>query len=172
VEKRGNLLSHSGHEEFVLAEQFLWHGVVEFQEKLILACDFLQKVLPAEFHGGIELGFAESVEALDAEILPVGGPADRGFVTGNPALASFDDPFEDSEVFAESWPQELSFGVFAEPVNVEDPRKSFDVFAHIEPMAEVIAHVVAAERKHRHRVASDGSDSVSYTHLRAHETLS
>ena len=40
-EKRGNPLSHPGHEEFVLAEQFLWHRVVEFQEKLILAGYFL-----------------------------------------------------------------------------------------------------------------------------------
>jgi len=143
----------------VLAEQFFGHRVVEFQEKLILAGDFLQKVLSAEFHGGIELLFGESFEALDTEILPVGGPADWGFVAGNSALAPFDDPFEDAEVFAKSWPQEFTFGVFAEPIYVENSRKSFDVFPHIEPMAEVIAHVVATERKHRHWVAANGSDS-------------
>ena len=46
---------------------------------------------------------------------------------------------------------------------------------HLEPMAEVVADVVAAERQHRHRIAPHHADLAGRgrgglrTHRRAHE---
>ena len=97
-------LCHSSHEKFVLAEEFFGHGVIEFQEELVLAGDFGQEVLSTKLHGCVELRLVKAIEAIDAEVLPVRSPSDGGFVAGNFSLASFDDPLEDSDVFAKARP--------------------------------------------------------------------
>lgn len=132
--------------------------MVEFQEELVLACDFGQEVLAAEFHGRIELVVGKALESFDAEVLPIRGPADGGFVSWDATVASFDDPLEDADILSEAGPEEIPLGVFSEPVDVENSRESADVFSHIEPVGKVVAHVVSAEWEHRHRIASDGSD--------------
>ena len=151
-------LCHSSHEKFVLAEEFFGHGVVKFQKELVLAGNFGQKIFPSKFHGGVELGFAETVEAIDAKVFPVRGPSDWGFMSWDSSLASFDDPFEDSEVFSKAWPEKLAVRILAEPVHMKNTGESPNVFSHIKPMGKVVAHVVSAEWEHRHRIASDGTD--------------
>lgn len=130
----------------MLAEEFFGHGVVEFQEELVLAGDFGQEIFSSKFHCGIELGFGKAIEAIDAEVFPVWGPTDGCFMTWDPALATFDDPFQDTEIFSEAWPQEFAIRIFSEPVDVEDSGESSDVFSHIEPVGKVVTHVVTAER--------------------------
>ena len=55
--------------------------MVELQKELVLARDFGQEVLAAEFHGRIELVVGKALESFDAEVLPIRGPTDGGFMS-------------------------------------------------------------------------------------------
>ena len=83
--------------------------MVELQKELVLACDFGQEVLAAEFHGRIELVVGKSLESFDAEVLPIRGPTDRGFMSWDASVASFDDPLEDADILSEAGPKEIAF---------------------------------------------------------------
>src|ERR1044071_2433192 len=74
------------------------------------------------------------------------------------ALAAARDPLKHAHVLAEARPDELAFRVAAEPVHPEDLRRTREAAAHLQPVAEVVAHVVATESKHRHRIAPDHAD--------------
>ena len=68
------------------------------------------------------------------------------------------DPLEHAHVFAEARPDEFAVGVFAEPVHMEDARRLAQRSLHLDPVAEIVAHVVTAERQHRHRIAAHLAD--------------
>ena len=75
-------------------------------------------------------------------------------------VAAPEHPLEHARVLAEAGPQQAAvLGVLAEPVDVEDLRQHRAVAAaDLEPVAEVVGHVVAAERQHRERVAAQLAD--------------
>ena len=75
-------------------------------------------------------------------------------------VAAAEDPLEHARVLAEPGPEEVAVvGVLAEPVDVEDLRQLRAVaLADPQPVGEVVAHVVAAERQHRERVAAQLAD--------------
>jgi hypothetical protein len=75
-----------------------------------------------------------------------------------PALAALDDPAQDAHVLAEPRPDELAVRVAPEPVHAEDLGLLLDRAAHPEPVPEVVAHVVAAKREHRHGIAAHDAD--------------
>ena len=52
----------------------------------------------------------------------------------------------------------LPFVILAEPVDVEDARSDGEAALHLDPVTEVVAHVVAAEGEHGHGVAADFAD--------------
>ena len=58
------------------------------------------------------------------------------------------DPLEHARVLAEAGPQELAVVVLAEPVHAVDrgQRRLVGALGHAQPVGEVVAHVVAAER--------------------------
>ena len=93
------------------------------------------------------------------------------------AAAAAEDPREHAAVLAVARPEELAVGVLAEPVDVEELRQLRLVgrFADAQPVREVVAHVVAAERQHRERVAAQRADRAGRgggrlgTHDRAEE---
>ena len=70
-------------------------------------------------------------------------------------MDAIDDPLEDAHVLAEAGPEELAFGVLAEPVDAEDARRFGEGALHLDPVAEVIPHVVSAEGQHGHGIAAD-----------------
>ena len=76
------------------------------------------------------------------------------------AVAAAEDPLEHAAVLAEAGPEELAVVVLAEPVDEEDPRQLRRVAsrADLQPVAEVVGHVVAAEGQHRHRVEAQLAD--------------
>src|SRR5260370_453689 len=95
-------------------------------------------------------GFGESIRV----------PADRGLARRAARAAALGDPFQDANAFAKSRPEELSRGILAKPVDVKNEGHFVAAAApHVEPMPQVIAHVVSAEREHRHRVAPQLTDS-------------
>ena len=77
------------------------------------------------------------------------------------AVQPLDDPLQHPDVLAEAGPDELAAGVLAEPVHVVQLRQLGRVgggLADLQPVAEVVAHVVAAERQHRERVVPQLAD--------------
>ena len=87
---------------------------------------------------------------------PIGVETAVGFA-GQP----LDDPLQHPDVLAEAGPDELAAGVLAEPVHVVQLRQLARVggdLADLQPVAEVVAHVVAAERQHRERVVPQLAD--------------
>ena len=83
------------------------------------------------------------------------GPGGLG-VAGQP----LDDPLQHADVLAEAGPDELARRVLAEPVDVEQLRQLLRVglLADLQPVPEVVAHVVAAERQHREGVVAQLAD--------------
>ncbi len=71
------------------------------------------------------------------------------------AAAAVENPLDDPQVLAVAGPEELALLVAAEPVDVEDLGRAVHPLAHGQPVLEVVAHVVAAEGQHGHRVAAD-----------------
>src|SRR6266496_362020 len=76
--------------------------------------------------------------------------ADRADGCLGVAGESFDDPLEDSAVLAEARPQEPAGLILAEPVDKVDARQFGGVRRtdDIEPVGEVVTHVVAAKWQH------------------------
>ena len=109
----------------------------------------------------VELGLFVIVGEVD--VVGERDVADRGLVGLDLALDALADPLEDAAVVAEARPHEAAVVALAEPVHEVDLRKLRRVgrgALHLQPVLEVVGHVVAEERQHRHRVAADLSDLV------------
>ncbi len=112
-----------------------------------------------EIFDGELVTFADIViKTLEVDVLSVGNITDSGLFCINGAFASLDDPLENAEVVAEAGPHEVAIIIKSEPVNVEDLGKIGSLGLHVEPMCKVVAHVVATEGKHSHRVSSYDTD--------------
>ena len=75
-------------------------------------------------------------------------------------LATFtalENPLQHSNVVSESRPDEFPLVLSAEPVDPENLRRMLEGLADFEPVPEVVAHVIAAEGKHGHRIAPKNS---------------
>ena len=89
------------------------------------------------------------------EIAEAWHPADRALQGVGLAVGASDDPLQDPHVLAEARPDELAVLVAAEPVHAEDAGRVGDVAAELEPVVEVVRHVIAREGQHRERVAAN-----------------
>ncbi len=118
------------HEEFFVGEGFL--APVFFVDGLSL----------------VELDRAEVFQPFEIEIFEERHPAEGTFFGADAVMAAVHDPFEDAHILAETGPEEVAVFVFTEPIDVEDAGEMFDFLPHIEPVPEVIAHVIAAEGEH------------------------
>ena len=105
----------------------------------------------------IRNGFVIDVETIKIEIMRTGQPADRRFDCPGILFTAIDDPFEHAHVLAEARPEKFSIRAFAEPIHVEDERRIRETFSDTDPMPEIIADIVSAERQHRHRIAANFS---------------
>ncbi len=101
-------------------------------------------------------GGLREVHAGPLDVLVAGHPADGALDGKAPAVNAVDDPFEHPHVVAESGPDELALGVLAEPVDAEDAGRVGDAPADVQPVGEVVGHVVPAEGEHGHGVATHG----------------
>ena len=105
---------------------------------------------------GVEL-LGTEVKAGPVQVLVAG--ADAGTVLF-PLAAAFDPvdhPRQHAHVFAITRPDKFAVFAFAEPVGGVDLRQfathGLQLFAHVQPMLEIVAHVVANEGQHGKRVA-------------------
>ena len=103
-------------------------------------------------------GCVADIEIRGVNVSGIGQEADRRFDRVHIAVATGNDPLQNAQVLAKARPQKLTFGILAEPVDVEYLRQVFEVFAKREPMCPVVSKVVAAERLHRHWVAADDAN--------------
>src|SRR5208337_4600371 len=95
------------------------------------------------------------VQAVGIEIGRPWKPSNRCFQSMSLALATLEDPFQHPAVLAVARPEKLAVFVGAEPVHVKDLRKFCSLpLSDPKIVREVIAHVVAAERKHGHGIAA------------------
>ena len=143
---------------------------IELYEELVLEDQLpvpLGRVDLLEF---LEFLRSHRLEAGHVEIYIFRNPTNRGLQGMGAALAALDDPFEDTHVVTEAGPEEFPLGALAKPVHMEDAGDVLHEAAHLQPMSEVISHVVTAEGKHRHRVTPHLADRscCSGSHLRAH----
>ena len=98
------------------------------------------------------------IEALGVEGL-LGRDESDGRIHGLALpFAALHHPLEHADVVPVAGPEELAVLTGTEPVHAEDLRRHGDPLPHLQPVAEVVAHVVAGEREHRHRVAAQDAD--------------
>ncbi len=132
--------------------------------------------MTSRFHAAVSTDWSSSkavlreVQAGPVEILEAGHPPDPGLLRQGAAADAVDDPLQHAHVLAEAGPHEPPVGVLPEPVHVEDLGRLAQRALHLDPVPEVVAHVIAAERPHRHRIAADGPDTTDgcRRRLRAH----
>src|SRR5690348_10245272 len=93
------------------------------------------------------------VEPGEVEAVRGGNEAERRLHGLAATMDAIDHPLEDARVLAVARPEEAPFRVAPEPVHAEDLGRMDEARAHGEPMGEVVAHVVAAERDHGHGIA-------------------
>src|ERR1700750_1124442 len=131
----------------------------------------------------LEVDGEEIPHRLNGDVEPLGvdlalgrQQPDRGLDRLGFALAAAEDPCQHAAVLAEAGPEELALVVFAEPVDVEDARQLGTLApAELQPVGEVVAHVVAAEGQHRHRAEAQLTDGAGRgggrlrRHRRPHE---
>src|SRR5215472_18788021 len=104
--------------------------------------------------------FRGQVQPARVQVFGPRQTADGRILGLNLAIAALEDPFQYPAVFAISRPQELAVLIGAEPVHVVN---AWQLRAWSSPdfqiVSEVVAHVIAAEGQHGHRVAPQLSDS-------------
>ena len=74
------------------------------------------------------------------------------------AFHALENPFQHARIVPEARPQKLAVGAPAEPVHVENLRRVGNLSAHVQPVLEIVAHVVAAEGQHGHGIAPRHAD--------------
>src|SRR6266516_4071027 len=107
----------------------------------------------------IQIAFADA-QAVGVECSRRRQVADRA--PDGPGLAGkpFHDPLQDPDVLAVARPQELAVLILSEPVDVEDARQLAGArgAADLQPVSEVVAHVVTTERQHREGIMTQLTD--------------
>ena len=128
--------------------------------------DFLLPAVNVDLEDFLEVLF-DNLElagvVVKVDILELRQVADGGLLSGDLAVDALADPLEDAAVVAEARPHEAAVVALAEPVHEVDLRELGRIGGgalHLEPVLEVVGNVVAEERKHRHRVATDLTDLV------------
>src|SRR4029077_16951739 len=76
------------------------------------------------------------------------------------AFTALENPLQDAAIFSVPGPDHFAIFILTEPVHVINPRQLrwFRLCSDLEPVREVIAHVVAAEWKHPHGVPAELAD--------------
>ena len=111
------------------------------------------------------------LQTINVDVLSLGNITDRSLNGVYLALATSPDPEQNAHIVAEAGPDEVTFVIDAEPVDVEDHGRIGDLLAHVEPMLPVVTHVVTNEGTHSHGVATNDADGTGSgcSGLRGHD---
>src|ERR1035437_8424743 len=101
------------------------------------------------------------VQSIGIKGIPCRDLADRADGCLGVAGEPFDDPLQDTAVLAEARPQEPAGVILSEPVDEVDARQfgGAPPTADIEPVGEVVTHVVAAKWQHGKGVTAQLPDA-------------
>src|SRR5580698_3973106 len=123
--------------------------VVQIEKKFFVADDL---GAPRGAVNGLQLLklLPRKLQPAPLDILVARYPADGRLASLGAALHAIDDPAQNAHILAETGPEKLSIRVSAKPVHVEDARSRGQAALHFEPVAEVVAHVIAAKWQHGH----------------------
>src|SRR2546421_313702 len=143
---------------------------MDLDKELILRNDFLLPLAHFDSLDFFKLVGAEIAQAGKIEIFLSRHPTEGGLGGADAAMTTVHNPFEDAHVLAKSGPEKVPGLIFAEPIDMIDPRRIFNPPPHIEPVTKVITHIITAKREHGHRVPAQlaGAALSRGGHLRAH----
>src|SRR5262249_39923203 len=82
-----------------------------------------------------------------------GPQAERDFPAVSAPAGAVNDPFQHAHVLTIAGPEKFSVRILPEPVHRKHSRRVRQLVPEPEPVAEIIRHVVSAERKHGEGVA-------------------
>ena len=122
---------------------------------------------------GVELLSAET-QARPVQFVVVGADAEDVFSAFGAAFNAVDHPLQNTHVFTVTGPDKLAVFAFAEPVDAVNGGQlgaaGLQLLAQLQPVLEIVAHVVAHEGQHGEGVAAHHAllTSRSSRGLRAH----
>src|ERR1700721_724902 len=129
---------------------------MQIDEQAFMIHYFLAPASAIHFHQLIKCR-ALKLQATPVDVLVSWNPSNHSFTPMRVPLHPFYDPSQYAHIFAESRPQELPILILAKPIHMKDPWCCIEPSLHLEPVPKIIAHVVSAEGKHRHRIAAHAS---------------
>src|ERR1700751_5714792 len=94
-----------------------------------------------------------NVQPIQSERIPRRDVPNRCLLRTAASFDALQNPLQYAHVVPKTRPQEFSIRPFAEPVHMKNLRWMRNPLPHLQPMAELIGHVVSAERQHGHRIA-------------------
>src|SRR5256885_1957948 len=144
-------------QDVVLLAHLVRQPAAEAVEELLLAVHRLRplcRIDPQELRKSL-LG---EVESLRVDGLLRRNVSDGSLDRLALPFGSLHHPLQDADVVAETGPEEPAVLARPEPVDAEDPGRGGELLPHFQPVGEVVAHVVADEGKHGHRVAAQDAD--------------
>mmetsp|Transcript_34022 Transcript_34022/g.54535 ORF Transcript_34022/g.54535 Transcript_34022/m.54535 type:complete len:212 (-) Transcript_34022:1589-2224(-) len=154
--------------ELVLQRLGHFPGFIERVIKLLIHTAIFEEVLGIDvedaLHGVLVHVLEGRVEIRDIEGFLVSEIRDESnrrllgvALVAELLVAAIKDPLNDSQVLAESWPQESAL-ILAEPVHHEHLWQFIRrllVLSKRQPVSKVVAHIVAAKRTHAKRIQSE-----------------
>src|SRR2546428_4583409 len=129
----------------------------KLRKELVVRCQLALPQVAVQPHHLPEALRAE-VEATPVEIAIFGLQSERALHSVRAIAAALHDPFQYAHVLTKTGPGEFATRVSAEPVDVENFGWPRNCATHREPVPEVVADVIPAERQHRERIAADFPD--------------
>src|SRR5271157_449875 len=137
--------------------QGLRHSLPELSIKLLNALDLFGPVLSIYLKKLIHGLFAD-VETGEVKISHMRHETDGCFFRRHFPFNPINHPLDYAEIIPESRPYKFSSSVLLEPVNQKYLRRVGHFLAHVHPVAEVIGHVITAERKHCHGITAHNAN--------------
>src|SRR3954447_8981103 len=86
------------------------------------------------------------IQACPFQVSSARHPTEHTFSRTRSSTAAIDHPLQHAHVFSVTRPKKLAVAVAPEPVHREDAWWVRDAATHLQPVIEVVAHVIAAKR--------------------------
>src|SRR6185312_7220928 len=101
-------------------------------------CRFINRLKLVEF-------FLAKVQTFPANVFVIRRPPDRRLFSLSASVNAVHNPLEHAHVLAVSGPKEFPIFSFAKPIHVEDSRRHAQCPLHLDPITEIVPHVITAE---------------------------
>src|SRR5687767_3633442 len=127
-------------------------------KQLLLHDALLHPLVLVDHHALVSEGLLGELDAVPSHILVEPHPAARTLHGSTPMVHAVHDPVQHAHVLAVARPDELAVLIFAKPVDPENARRVVQLATDLEPMSEILGHVIASERQHGKWIAAHLAD--------------